>query len=235
MADTPDTPLSSEALASYTPPPPPPPKRIGRPPGSKNRSTLYREQQAAEQRSSIPSEARIVSTPPVRASKPPPPAAKVLTDEEKEELARKKLEAKRRRAAEYEKKITEDVNDFLMSALIAVGMPVEMLYRPGMEPVHKVRKTNKYTDLGNILAISDLQASVWGRFAAELESTGAGTKVTNLVSGDSKIPLYIYGAGSLVLGIQYMRGVLPVIQKIALLQQAKMQADEDAKKENSDG
>jgi len=225
--DIPLTPAAMEAYSRNTPPPPPlPPKRIGRPPGSRNKSTIYREQQAIAKE---PGKSKIV-TPPPRT-----PAKKVESTEDvekKEAIAREKLAKKKARAVEIEVKIREDLNDFIMSTLISVGVPVDALYKPGMAPVPKRNNANKYTDLGNILAVSDMQASVWARFAAEVEATDSGKKVSSVVSGDSKIPLVIYGLGSLVMGVQYIRSVLPVIQRIAEANNAMKQSQEQQKGEN---
>jgi len=226
--DIPLTPAAMEAYSRNTPPPPPlPPKRIGRPPGSKNKSTIYREQQGIKQE---PAKVKMVIPPP-RA----PAKRAVDTEEEqdkKEAIAREKLAKKKLRAVEIEVKIREDLNDFIMSTLISVGVPVDALYKPGMAPVPKRSNTNKYTDLGNILAVSDMQASVWARFAAEVEATDSGKKVASVVSGDSKIPLVIYGLGSLVMGVQYMRGVMPVLQRISEANNAMKQSQEQQKGEN---
>lgn len=169
----------------------------GRPPGSKNKSTLAREGQVGVSRSGS---SRLV-TPPGRSPKPDDG----LTPEQRREI-------KQRRRDELQEKIINDGNEQIMLMLVSLGVPSSLLYKPGMAPA-EVQTLSKYTQLASSVTISPIQAGLYAKFATELEQTDIGQKVTG-VTGDSKMPLILYGALSLAATVQYVKGLTQFAEKI---------------------
>lgn len=206
-----DEPLSTEALMAAnesladriktTIPPPTEKRKPGRPAGSKNKGTDGTVKP------------NVVIPPGERGSRDGPPR---LSNEAK-------AANKKRKAKEYSEKIAEEVNDYLMSLFMAAGVPAAALYKPGMEP-QAAKVSNKYTDLGNQLALGPMQSEAFGRFLAELESTDLGTKAAGMVTGDSKLPLVFYGIMSVGAGVQYLKGVKEVMDRMAPLIKAQQEA-----------
>ena len=168
------------------------PKRRGRPPGSRNRSTIEAEQAVLGR---PPSGSRMVS-PPSRSDKTKPDDE--LTAEQKREL-------KLKRAADLSDQISSTVNDNLMLMLTSMGVPSQLLYKPGREP-KRVTEDSKYTELAGNICLSPMQAGIFGRFAAEFEATEYGKKVSSTTSTGNGA-LYLYGLLALGAGVQYVQGL----------------------------
>lgn len=172
----------------------------GRPPGRKNNATLAREAQEGV-RKNPPSK---MVVPPDRTKKP-----KDVPELSPQERHRIKLG----RAEELAEKVSETINDNLMLMLMAMGAPTELLYKPGQEPARVKAASSKYTDLGQMLTLSPMQANIAGRFLAELESTEIGGKIGG-VATDGKGPLIIYGILTAAGAIQYGKQLMDFYQKM---------------------
>jgi hypothetical protein len=142
-----------------------------------------------------PAKPRVVGTP----SKP------IKPDEIDTRTPQEKAEAIRARADELTSRVADTINDNLMLLLTSMGVPSALLYKPGMEP--KVTQTaNKFTPLGNQIAMSAQQADVIGHFLAHLEQTDQGQRVTSF-TGQGKLPLVMYGLLSVGAVVQYTQGL----------------------------
>lgn len=177
---------TNAAQAATTPTTTPTGRRRGRATGSRNASTTTRVNPP-------PSGTRGQGNPNV----PPKPLdPNALTPQEKREL----IEA---RASELQEKIADGINETIMLALTSFGLPSELLYKPGQAP-QQIQESQKYTDLAKELIVSPNQARYWGRFLAELENTEQGKKVSAATGGGNG-PLLIFGALSLLTGVQYIQ------------------------------
>jgi hypothetical protein len=112
-------------------------------------------------------------------------------------------ELKEARASELQEKISDAINETIMLGLTSIGVPIALLYKPGQEPA-AATESEKYTDMAKGLTITPNQAKFWGRLLAELESTEAGKKFSN-TTGTGNGPLLIYGALSIMTGLQYIQ------------------------------
>jgi hypothetical protein len=81
-----------------------------------------------------------------------------------------------------------------------MGLPSQMLYAPGYTPP-AAQASGRFTPIGAKLAVSPLQAKVWGRFGAELEASGAGNRLSGATSGAAALP--IWGGLALLMAFQY--------------------------------
>ena len=182
-----------------------PPKRgPGRPPGRKNNATILRESgQPSSTRSS-----RIVA-PPARTPK-----------EEKQSLEDKQKAhaVKIARAEKLADDVAETINDNMMLLLMAMGVPTELLYKPGMEPT-AAKENSKYTPLAQQLALGPMQSQFIGRFLAEMEATETGGKIGASVS-EGKGPLILYGILSGAAMIQWGKGLMDAYKNIEPLLKA---------------
>ena len=90
-------------------------------------------------------------------------------------------------------------------ALVGMGVPVPLLYKPGQAP-QKVAANSPYTPFAGSVLINGNQAEVYAKFLAELEQTGPGKKFTG-VAGEGNGPLVLYGVLSLFASVQYVQGL----------------------------
>jgi hypothetical protein len=135
---------------------------------------------------------------------------------------REKAEAIKARSEELTVQVADTINDNLMLLLTSVGVPAALLYKPGQEP-QVAQTSNKYTPLGNSIAMSAQQADVIGHFLAHLEQTDQGQRVT-AVAGQGKAPLLVYGLLSVGAVVQYTNGLAKMYKNIApYLEQYKAQ------------
>jgi hypothetical protein len=179
----------------------------GRPPGSKNK----------------PKDTDPVKPNGARISVPRGAAARVDIPKDEATIAQKAA-AKAARADELAGKISENLNELILDAFMAMGMPTEFIYKPGRAPA-SAPVNSPYTDLGAKLTINPMTAKAWGRFAAELESTELGGKLVGTGQGSSTLPLILSGLFALGSGAQYFKGVAEVLQNMQRIMQAKAQMD----------
>lgn len=149
-------------------------------------------------------------TPPPR---PPKPTQPQIPPEEQARL--KKL-----RAEEIGGKIATEINDNLMTLLMAAGLPVNMLYKKGMEP-KSAPKDSPYTDLGEMFALGPMQTQSIGRFIAEFEGTEMGKKTSGAVGANSNIPLVLYGLLSIGAMGQYVQNLSKAVPRIKQMMDAQ--------------
>jgi hypothetical protein len=220
-----DAPLSTEALRSASdlmreqleqhPIPPTlqgPKRRPGRPPGSKNRA---KEGQVTPP-SSGPRGASI-SVPRGASSRVDIPVDQATLQQ--------KAAAKKVRAEELAGKISGELNETILSLFMSMGVPTDFLYKEGRAP-KSAPVNSPYTDLGAKLAISPMAATAMARFAAELEATDVGTKISGTAQGSSTLPLIISGVFALGAGLQYAKGVQEVLAKMQVIMEAKRAYEE---------
>lgn len=158
---------------------------VGRPRGSRTATSS-----ASSTRVPPPGNARRVAPP------PPPVNPDAPTAEER-------AAAIGARTSELQEKIAEGINETIMLGLTSIGIPVALLYKPGQEPAMAM-ESEKYTDLAKGMLVSPNQARFWARFAAEMEQTERGKSLT-AATGSGNAPLFIYGALSLLTGVQYIQ------------------------------
>ena len=178
----------------------PAPRRRGRPPGSKNKSTLEREAREAEARAS----GRPVLKPPSggspRGDKPEQPTETV-------DQRRRRMAA---RADYLATKVGDTINDNLMLLLMSMGMPAEMIYKPGYIP--KGATSDKYTDAAMMLTLGPQQTNILGHFLAAVENTDTGGKISGAVT-DGNGPLIIYGILSAAVMVQWGKNLMDAYRK----------------------
>lgn len=202
-------------------------KPRGRPKGSKNKSTLERE-------ASQVSSPRDTRTPTQRmygsrqASSTTTPKADELTPQQRSA-------AKHARVNEIADKISEGFNDNIAMVLSSMGMPTEAIYKPGREP-KRVADSSPYTEFVGQILISPGQAEMWAKFLTELEQTELAKKLTGSAEGNSNVAMLVYGAGSILMAMQYLQGVSTFYKQMKpLLDQMKAMKLEQEAKENSNG
>lgn len=137
--------------------------------------------------------------------------------------------AKAARAEELAAKVGDTINDNIMLILSSMGVPSHLLYQPGKEPQQQAAN-NKYTQMGNMVAISPMQANLYGKFLAEAEATDLGKKLTG-TAGPSNGPLVIYGLLSLAATVQYVKSLQQFSQRLkplldAYAEQMRQQAEQ---------
>ncbi|MEM0142901.1 MAG: hypothetical protein QXL94_02970 [Candidatus Parvarchaeum sp.] len=155
--------------------------------------------------------------PPKRRGRPP--GSKNKVDSTKTD---KNAKIKARQEA-YSKMITDDFNDYVMSALITIGIPAEYIYKEGKAPI-AIASYDKYTDLGNALAIKPVQAKVIANFMAAVENTDGTSKyVEKYTNGRAAIAL----KGLLAIGATgiYLGQINKVMVKLMPFIKAKREAE----------
>lgn len=154
-------------------------------------------------------------TPPKDGPVPPKTASDI--DKEMAELERRR-NAKKRKQDEYVRKIVDDANEQIMLWLMGSGLPSAVLYQNGRAPVEVV--DDKYTEVGNMLAIKPMQARALASFAVECEYSERGIKMANAMSG-STVGLLFKGllAGAMI--VQYGRQMQQAFAKIQPLLEAR--------------
>lgn len=132
-------------------------------------------------------------------------------------------EAKKARAETIEKQVYGELNDSIMTLLIGTfNLNPDMIYLPGKGPVVQ-KKDERFTDLGNALAIPPNLAHSIGRLAAELEGTGVGQTVSG-IGQNSNVGLIVAG-GMTAFGIfQYARNLQNVFEKLKPILDARKAA-----------
>ncbi len=149
-------------------------------------------------------------------------AAPKAAEPEDTRTAKEKSDAIRARAEDLTVQVADTINDNLMLLLTSIGVPAQLLYKPGQEP-RVAQTSNKYTPLGNSIAMSAQQADVIGHFLAHLETTDQGQRVTGVV-GQGKMPLFMYGLLSVGAVVQYTNGLAKMYKNISpYLEQYKAQ------------
>lgn len=140
-----------------------------------------------------------------------------LAEQQDEE---KKRAAKRARAEELEKQIYGELNDQLMTLLIGMfNIPMDFLYLPGKGPVIQ-KKDERFTELGNMLAIPPTLAKSIGKLASELENTEAGSKVAG-VAQNSNVGLIVAGGMTIFGTVQYARKISDTFEKLQPVLEAR--------------
>lgn len=163
--------------------------------------------------------------PPSSPSKPRgrPPKAREITPEESREIKNK---IKREKTEQYTTMIVRDMNEQLMSLLIAMGVPPEMLYQKGMVPKSMV-VDSAYTPIANGIAIKPNQAKSIAAFIAELEMTNTGQRLSNKTSSQNAALGYkgimaVVATGSYLMGLnKTMKTIMPVVQAFKEAQKNK--------------
>jgi hypothetical protein len=149
-----------------------------------------------------------------------PPAEDVLRER------REKAERTKARATELATLISGDLNDQLLSWVIAAGVPAQAIYK--VPPVEVVVDTN-LTPIGNALAIPPSLAKSAGRLVAELESTDSGAKLASAVEG-GKMPLVVAGISTMVGAAMYGKRLQSTLDQFKPLIEAAQQAKKNAKR-----
>lgn len=134
----------------------------------------------------------------------------------------RKRNAKKQKVDDYTNKVINEFNDQIMLWLLGAGVPSAVLYQDGQAPVQIVN--NKYTEVGNLLAIKPIQARAFSRLIVEAEYSERGIQVANAMAG-STVGLVITGLVAIAMGIQYGRQLTVAMAKIQPLIEAKRQAD----------
>ena len=181
----------SDVLANR--PPEPPRRGRGRPPGSPNKTPIQRAQEEKAK-----AEARL-------AGIQGPSAEEVLAK------AREKAAAIKADTEQMAHWISEELNDYLMQAIITAGIPATMLYRDGHVP-KAIANNDKYTELGNALAIPPTLAQSAARLAAEAKATDSGSKLA-VATGNGRAGLVVAGIGTLFGTVTYARRVNDVLKR----------------------
>lgn len=159
------------------------------------------------------------------------------TPEQIEAEQKRKADAKKKRASELERQIITEFNEQLMGVFMMMGIPAQVLYKPGQAPKEAPINT-PYSDIGNMVAIGPMQAKTWARFFAELEATDTGGKARAAIVGDSKIPLVVSGVLAAGTAFQYLTQVKKTFDTLApMIEQYKAYQKQQANqpKENSEG
>jgi hypothetical protein len=181
--------------------------------------------------------------PPTTRRRGRPPGSKNLTTIQKlaktDPDAAKKVEEEAKRAAkkarteELEKQIYGELNDQLMTLLIgSLNINPDWIYLPGKGPVIQ-KKDERFTELGNMLAIPPNLAHSVGRLAAELENTEVGSKAAS-VAQNNNVGLIVAGAMTLFGTFQYVKTLSNTFEKLKPIMEAR-QAAERMKKESENG
>ena len=173
----------------------------GRPRGSKNRTTLEREQQTGIPRDT-PS--RIVAPPSRRGTGPENKEPEISPEE------RKRI--KDARAGQIEKEIVGELNDNIMLLLVGLGIPGELLYKPGHIP-QAVTEVSKFTQWAGNVVIGPQQARAYAHLWAEIEQTETGKKYTGKAGGGKGL-LGWYALLSLGSTVQYVQGLNNFIKEL---------------------
>lgn len=132
---------------------------------------------------------------------PPKPAKPELTPEQI-------LAAKKKRADQLAKSLESVINDNIIEVVMSLGIPAQMLYKPGMVP-ESAPSNSPYSDLGQKLVLGPQQLNSIGRFIAEIEGTSIGEKLP-AAGGNSPMPMIFYGILSLAGIAQYVQGLAQV-------------------------
>lgn len=166
-------------------------------------------------------------TPAQKLAESNPEAAKVLEESQKRE-------AKKARAGEIEKQIYGELNDQLMTLLIgSLNINPDWIYLPGKGPVIQ-KKDERFTELGNMLAIPPNLAHSVARLASELETTGVGQSVSG-VAQNSNVGLIVAGAMTLFGTFQYVKTLSNTFEKLKPLLDAKKAYEASQKEESQNG
>lgn len=141
-------------------------------------------------------------------------------------------EVKKKRAAEIESSIYTELNDQLMTVVMGMfNVPADWLYLPGKGPVVRP-KDERFTDIGNALAIPQSLAHSIGRLAAELEQTSIGQSVSG-VGQNQNVGLIVAG-GMTAFGVfQYAKQLnntferlKPIIDAQKAMKEARAKGEE---------
>lgn len=130
-----------------------------------------------------------------------------------EEERERKLKIKQQKAEEYEKFITETVNDYIITILVGAGVPENLLYKPGKAPKRQV-VDSAYTDLANSLIFKETQAKALAAFLAELANTDNGKGITQSYT-EGTLGLVVKGIGAVLAGGTYLVGVNRTMKQLA--------------------
>lgn len=173
-----------------------PSPRRGRPPGSRNKPKTFGSSQLSTLQ--VPRSNR----------RPPQPPKDEQTEEDKAREAAIKRQLIQERTAQYRAFILTDINEYIMSAFVAMGVPTAVIYNPGQAPTEEVA-SERYTPIGNQLAIGPQQSKYLARFAAEMAATDVGNKTTGLVT-EGPVALVISGAFAAFGVFQWASNVMKV-------------------------
>lgn len=138
--------------------------------------------------------------------------------------------AKAAKTAAYTERIVGEFNDNIMLVLSGLGIPAQLLYKPGKEPV-AVTVSDSYGPLGNAIAVKPHQAKAVASFLTELEFSSSGQRMAARV-GTGPGPLALKGLVALAATGQWVSEVRKVRTQLApfiaaLQAQAKQQADNE--------
>ncbi len=132
---------------------------------------------------------------------------------------------KKREIEDLATKIVEDLNEGIIEALTTVGIPAEFLYKNGKAPIPTV--SSKYTDLGNMLCVSPLQANWMAHGWFEAKDIPAIKRFVG--DGNKEGPSYIWmalgGLGAagylsqLVKAVNALNGIKDELKKIQTQQE----------------
>lgn len=187
----------------------------GRPLGSKNKSTIEREASMVNR----------FTTPPSRGST----AGKTTTETHvlDERELRERRQAKANRAQVYAAKISVELNDHMMTMLVAMGVPTEMVYAPGKAPIQEQHYA-KYGPVGNAMAVDPATAKSWGQFLADLTDTQTGSKVAN-ITDNPNAAILLHGVLAAVSTFQWFNGARKMMEQLGpVLEAYKRQQANDA-------
>lgn len=132
------------------------------------------------------------------------------------------LAAKKKRANEIAKSLESTINDNVIQVVMSLGLPADMLYKPGCIP-DSAPTNSPYSDLGQKIVMGPQQLESIGRFIAEIEQTSIGEKLP-AAGGNSPVPMIFYGLMSLAGILQYAQGLAQVGKHIKQLQEAQARA-----------
>lgn len=199
---------ASGASEVFRPPPPSAPEAPkrgrGRPPGQRNLTPLERAQRERDAANA-------------KAAAASGPSAEEVLAKAKAKAASIKADTE-----EMAQWIGEELNDYIMQALITGGVPATMLYKDGHIP-KALANNDKYTELGNMLAIPPNLAESAARLAAEVKATDGGSKVA-AATGNGRAGLVVAGIGTLFGTVTYARRVNDVVKRLRQLEEMRVAA-----------
>ena len=148
-------------------------------------------------------------TPPSSRPRGRPPKQQYLTPEEERERQR---QLKKKKAEQYEKFIVEEVNNNILTVLIGLGVPEQVLFLPGKAPKATVVDPS-YTEIANALTLKPQQARALASFTVELEGTNLGKSVVGATT-NGNTALVLKGLSAAIAGSTYLFGVNKTVQRL---------------------
>lgn len=124
-----------------------------------------------------------------------------------------KAQEKKRKAEAYERAILEGLNEQIVTAISAMGVPASLLYAPGYVPPAVKEIEAKYSPLAQPFIIQPMQAKIYARAAAEWTSSDTPGRVQQMVE-DGPLPKLLFTGLAGVFAFAQVRGAVEVLKKL---------------------